>query len=79
MEKLHEMYTHSFMCILHMICIHSVFHPGPFFVRMFTCLIFWSLEQNILGPELSNLVSSLPRLFKYSKMFITGFFSGHRT
>ena len=71
MEKLHE--------IQHRVCVHLAFHPGPLFVKMFTCLISWSLEQSILGQELSNLVSSLPMQFKYSKMFIAGFFSGHRT
>lgn len=44
------------------------------FVKMFICLINWSLEQSILGQELSNLVSSLPMQFKYSKMFVDGFF-----
>lgn len=61
------------------LCVRSTFHPGPLCVKIFICLINWSLEQSILGQELSNLVNFLPTQFKYAQLFIAGDFLGHRT
>ena len=70
-EKLHE--------IQHKVGVRSTFHAGPLCAKMAICLINRRREQSTLGQELSNLVNSLPTQFKYSRMFIAGFFLGHGT